>query len=467
MLKNKQQTKLVPLRKLLDGTERANKSDSWDYTGGHLNHNHLFKPHILEEKVFWKSARKAPHLQPNKDKDQRLPSQSHTKIKELFALNTDDPKRKSLCEISQDTKQTGPATPKNTPFSSLVLETQSQGRCMENLEHTHHKETSQIEELQQPELKPPTFPCKRNRTSQNYLEKYQFVPSYFTGLTKSDQFNMFLQFDREILQKQFLTKEFYKNVSVEYYEKNLAKGLLNIDHIRPPHFVHLEIFSEIFRNICNESSLFGNILRQIKSAYELYIDYLLDTQSSIQHEVLRSEIVGMKKRPVKSEDVDEAMKTVRKLEQKALIALEHNDQLRNSLKNKSTNTSINDTDTNKELLLHSPEKEPSKDSYCINEKDVFVLKRREVLATSLEVSALEQEIRNNMTHALNAETTEQYIKDVKTETVKLQSSNAFLQSANKDLDTEIKRLLMKQKLTLDKQEELKNLMESFLKTEDL
>ncbi|XP_075056784.1 uncharacterized protein C6orf118 homolog [Mixophyes fleayi] len=477
MLKTKQQAKIVPLSQILDGIERANKGDSWDYTGGHLNHNHLFKPQGREEKVFWKSGIKPQNLHPNKDKEHILSLKTDKKVKKMkdaltkFTLETslvqEDTKTKSLYALSPVTKQTGPATPINTPFASLVLESQSEGTCVENLEHTHHKASSQMEELELPELKLLKFNCERNRTSQGYTEKYQFVPAYFTGLTKYDQFNMFLQFDREILQKQYITKDFYKNASSEYYENNLAKKLLNIAHIIPPHLAHLEIFSETFRNICNDSSVFGNILRHIKSAYELYIEYLLDTQSSTQHEVLMSEIVGMKKRPMKTEDVDEAVQTVRKLEQKALIALELNDQLRNNLKTELTNTLSNDTDTNEELPLQSPNEESTKESYLANERETFVSKRSVVLATWLQVNTLEHEIRNNMTHAQNAEATKQYIKDVKTETVKLQSSNAFLQGANKDLDNEIKRLLIKQKLTLDKQEKIKNLKESFLKAEEL
>lgn len=179
-----------------------------------------------------------------------------------------------------------------------------------------------------------------------------------------------------------------------------------------------------------------------------------------------SEIAGMKKRPVKTEDVEEVMQNVRELEHKAFIALERNDQLRNDLKSELSNVFISETVSDQASQLHSRKTDPSRSQCHASEAEVFVLKRREVLKTLIEVNALEEDIQKNLTHALNTEATEQYIKDIQTETVKLQSSNDFLQRANKDRDSEIKRVLMKQKLTLDKQEKIKILMESFLKPHD-
>ncbi|XP_073483594.1 uncharacterized protein C6orf118 homolog isoform X5 [Aquarana catesbeiana] len=428
MLRAKQQNKMMPLNKLLDEIELSNKKDSWDYTGGHLNHNHLFKPQVLEAKTFWRSGQnqqKFQHDKPIYDIASSKSDEKGKKMKDSFthftvktsvvpSLNT-----KSASTSSPVIKHFGTATPINTPFASSLLGTQSYGTCMDNLEYD--KESLQGEELEIPDFKVLTFDYELYKTKKDYKDKYKFIPTFFSGLTKSDQFKMFLQFDEEVIQRQHLTNNFFNSSSVEYCKKKLTKN-----------------------------------------AYELYVNYLLDSQSPLQHEVILSKIAGMKKRAVRTEDVHKAEVKVKELEQKTLCALQHNDQLRNNFKD--MNLIISDTDAAEaDSSLDSQEEKSEKQFYLPNEEETFVSKRSRILKTYHEVKALEDEIRKNMTHMVNSEALEQYIKDVQIETVKLQSSNFFLQRTNKDLDSEIKRLLMKQKLNLEKQEEMKRLVEPFLK----
>ncbi|XP_069830482.1 uncharacterized protein C6orf118 homolog isoform X2 [Dendropsophus ebraccatus] len=460
MLNTKPKSRILPLNILLDGVEQANQKDSWDYTGGHLNHNHLFKPTVLE-KSFWTGGKMT-----------QTPTEKAEKVKDSFINFTlksssvkANPKAKSSCASSPIMKQTGPFTPINTPFANSVVDTRPQTTCQENPEHKEYTRSPlKQKELDLPEIKLLKFggpPASLERG-----EQYQFLPAYFTGLTKSDQFNMFLQFGREIPQKQDISKDFHKNGSVEYHEKKLIKELLSIAHIRPPHFARLQIFSESFVKICKDSSVFGNILDKIKAAYDGYVGFLLDAQCSPQHEVLISEIAGMKKRPVKTEDVEEVMQNVRGLEDKAFIALERNDQLRNDLKTE-LNNSFPEMVSDITPQLPSRTSDPSGERRHISQVEELVTKRSDVLKALTEVNGLEEEIRKSLTHAVNAEATEQYISDIQKETMKLKSSNDFFQRANQDLESEIKRSLMKQKLTLDKQEEIKILLESLLKAPDL
>ncbi|XP_077342763.1 uncharacterized protein C6orf118 homolog isoform X4 [Lithobates pipiens] len=452
MLRAKQQSKMMPLNKLLDEIELSNKKDSWDYTGGHLNHNHLFKPQVLEAKTFWRSGQnqqKFLHGTPKHDIASSKSDEKGKKRKDSFthftvktsvvpSLNT-----KSASTYSPVIKHFGTATPINTPFASSLLGTQSYGTCLDNLEYD--KESLQGEELEIPDFKMLTFDYELYKTKKDYKDKYKFIPKFFSGLTKSDQFKMFLQFDEEVIQKQHLTNDFFNSSSVEYCKKKLTKELQNFAHIQPPHFARLQIFSESFGNICNISFAFGTILKQVK--------------------VILSKIAGMKKRAVRTEDVHKAEVKVKELEQKTLCALQHNEQLRNNFKD--TNL-ISDTDAAEADSSLDSQEEKSEKQFCLpNEEETFVSKRSRILKTCHEVKALEDEIRKNMTHMVNSEALEQYIKEVQTETVKLQSSNSFLQRTNKDMDSEIKRLLMKQKLNLQKQEEMKRLVEPFLKFGDM
>ncbi|KAG9493637.1 hypothetical protein GDO78_001492 [Eleutherodactylus coqui] len=261
MLKTKHQDKRLLLNVLLDGVERANKKDSWDYTGGHLNHDHLFKPPVLENKHFWRSG-KMPDQYYEKAKKVK---DSYMNFKPKPSSVNGDPNVKSFSASSSVIKQTDPFIPMNTPVGSSVVNVQFQTTSddHDNPEDREYRgSTPRNKKLQLPELNVLNF--GELQTSQDNRKENQFPPSYITGVTKSDQFNMFLQFDRDILQKHNQSTDFYKKATVECYEKALTKELLNIAHIRPPHFAHLQIFSETFEKICKESSIFGNILHYIK-----------------------------------------------------------------------------------------------------------------------------------------------------------------------------------------------------------
>ncbi|CAI9548331.1 unnamed protein product, partial [Staurois parvus] len=180
-----------------------------------------------------------------------------------------------------------------------------------------------------------------------------------------------------------MTNDFCNSSRVEYCKKKLAKELLNIAHIQPPHFARLQIFSETFGNICNISFAFGTMLKQVKNAYESYVNYLLDSQCPLQHEVLLSEISGMKKRAVRTEDVYKVEVKVKELEQKSLCVLQHNDQLRNHFK--KMNIITTDTNAAEDYPLDSQE-EKSKKQFCLpNEEQTFVSKRSKILKTYHEV----------------------------------------------------------------------------------
>ncbi|XP_075195889.1 uncharacterized protein C6orf118 homolog [Anomaloglossus baeobatrachus] len=460
MLKTKQQPRILPLDTLLDGTEQANTKDIWDYTGGHLNHNHLFKPLALEEKGFWKSGKTQDQ---HKGKVKRM-KDSFINVPLKTSFINKDPVGKSCCPGSSVVKLSVPYTPINTPFASSVVDGYSQTAGLENPEQNNYRGSPKNKELRLPELKVLKF--EGPQSTQDKRQEYQFRPAYFTGITKTDRFSMFLQFNKEILQKKDLSKDFYKNITVESDEKKLTKDLQNITHIRPPHFARLQVFSATFEKICNNCSMFGNILKEIKAAYDVYVNVLFDAQSSSQLEILMCDITGMKKRLVKTEDIEEITQNVKGLEHKALIALKRNDKLRNELKIELRNVVTSETASDKVPWLHASNSESNSEQCLARETEVFVAKRSEVLKTLMKVNALEENIRKNLTHALNTKATEQYVKDIQTETIKMKSSNDFLQQANKDLDFEIKRVLMKQKLTLDKQEEIKVLMKSFLKAVD-
>lgn len=55
-------------------------------------------------------------------------------------------------------------------------------------------------------------------------EEYQFVPSYLAGVTKTEQFNKFLHFQKEFIAKhELLQKDFTGSKVPEQHERKLAK----------------------------------------------------------------------------------------------------------------------------------------------------------------------------------------------------------------------------------------------------
>ncbi|KAM4694268.1 uncharacterized protein C6orf118 homolog [Discoglossus pictus] len=460
MFKTKQQDKIINLHKLLDDIEIASKNDARDYTSGHLNCKHLSKPTVLSDNIFWKRGQKEIPFE-----DQKLPRVTNINVRKMKDALTDftaktcleQSKHKASISHSPLVKHVSPTTPKNTPYMGSLLDSQSREMKKQDI-----RGSLQSEELELPRLKVLTFKEDKNRTKLLECDgEYNFVPTYLGGLTKTDQFVMFSKFDREFLKTEDLTKYFTKNTLVESHEQKLNKELLNISHVRPPHVARIQIFCEAFGNICSSSSIFGNLLGQMKSAYESYIEDLLDTQASTQYEVLPSETGVLKKRAIQTQNVEEAIMKVRNLEQEAKAALDMNERLRNQLKEEIDCNTSQDTVANMDLHWKPEVKELSEKSPTPNNTDLFKSKRCDVLALCNEVQALEQEIRKHMTHAVNASATEQHIKEVQAEIVKLQTSNKFLERASKDFDSEIKRSLNKQKLTLSKQNEIKQLLETF------
>ncbi|XP_053565138.1 uncharacterized protein C6orf118 homolog [Bombina bombina] len=466
MFKRKQQEEIINLKKLLDGIETANKNEAKDYTSGHLNYKNLFKPQQVSERTFWKSVTKQNSLAPNHHQEHIFQSITDRKVMKMkdaladFTLKTHltlTTPAKSSIHFSPLLKS--PMTPINTPCAVSLHEIRSHETFMEKQELEKCMESLASEEIDLSQLKLLKVKREKNQTYQS--DEYHFVPSYLTGLTKKDQFVIFSQFSKEYLKKEDLEKDFLKKSSIGHYERQLTKELLKIGHVTPPHVNRLQIFCEAFEDICNNSTIFGNILQHIKSAYESYIEHLLDARPSTQYEVFRSGSGGISKRAVKKEDVEAAVMTVRLLIQEAKGALNENEQLRNQLKEALKIYSTKDT-VEKDLPVELEVEDSCEKCNSPSLVDLFELKRCEVLELCTTVQNMEQGIKKNMTHAVNTNAREQHIKEIQAEAVKLQSSNKFLMSASKDLDTEIKRALNKQKLTLEKQMELKSMIECFL-----
>ncbi|XP_050749188.1 uncharacterized protein C6orf118 homolog [Gymnogyps californianus] len=143
-------------------------------------------------------------------------------------------------------------------------------------------------------------------------EEYQFIPSYLAGITKTEQFNKFLHFQKEFIAKhEPLQNDFTGSKVSEQHERKLAKELQKICGCHPLHFKQLQVVEEVFEDIYNSSLIFGDILKEI--------------------EAVKAQVKGMEKKPSKAPGIQALGKDVQVLMKKASTALEKTKELKNEL----------------------------------------------------------------------------------------------------------------------------------------
>uniref|UniRef100_A0A452HR74 Translin-associated factor X-interacting protein 1 N-terminal domain-containing protein n=1 Tax=Gopherus agassizii TaxID=38772 RepID=A0A452HR74_9SAUR len=401
------------LTHLLDGLEKAHRADVQLYTSGHLNHNNLYKPRENVKPGYWDSAKKPASFMTERKQlpAQNICKETAKKMKNSLADFTPSTTQvpvlaKSAFSIYRHSQALMASVdhPVNGPLTSTPLEKQLKELKKKTEEETDRlKKPLRREELDVPEMKVLKYkPVKNSRrcAAEVTKDEYQFMPSYLAGVTKTDQFNKFLHFQRDFIAKHdLLENDITGSKASERHERKLAQELQKICDCNRPHFKRLQVFGDVFEDICNSSLIFGDILKEVKNEYELYMVILLDSLPTTQYQTLMAQVKGMGKRPVKTQEIEAIRREVQTLVKKAKSVLERNEELRNELE-------IH-VDLQKGCLIESM--------------------RCQVLAKWEEMQAIEKEIRETMTHAGMANTVEKTVKDIEAEALKLNSANSFLQ----------------------------------------
>lgn len=464
------------MKLILDGMENANKADAKDYTLGHLNHNHLYKPEAVARKSYWESW-KTPHKSTTYS---RLDSQNFTdgqiqKMKDAwsdFTIKTSiipgssRAKSSNVSSFGPKCPTVGPNTPINTALNGSSYKRQEPKTITES-GPALVSSLCNMEELEPLEVKLIKFkPVKNRRTwPQDHRGEYTFVPLYLAGLTKRDQMKMLLQFDKDFMKTQVLleSSDFSKNRTTRILEHKMIQELMSLSDSCPPHFKRLQIISECFEDLCNESVIFGHLLSQIKHVYDGYLNCLLDSHPEEQYEILSEHMRSMRIRAVDSNDVKRAEHHVKRLEEEAVAALEKNEQFRNELEFVAKRYSeVSGLESEQNIVTEETEEK----NYTPTFIEQFETKRRQVLAAWQELQEVEQFIKEHLVHATDAHAVERYIQDAKTETAELETSNVFLQRACKTVESDVQTALDKQTIKLEDQEEIQLLLRKFLQPND-
>uniref|UniRef100_A0A3P9QK04 Chromosome LG15 open reading frame, human C6orf118 n=1 Tax=Poecilia reticulata TaxID=8081 RepID=A0A3P9QK04_POERE len=221
------------------------------------------------------------------------------------------------------------------------------------------------------------------------------------------------------------------------YERKLRKGLKKLSGLSWPSRDRLAVFSDVFDDVCEDLPVFGRILREIKTEYDLYINHMMETHSSQDNVTLQpfvSDVIDYF--IVSDKEVEGAEKGVCSLEEEAKSALGENKRAQDELKNFPDECSS----TQKTSLSR---KEDS--GMPIDYSDIVQVRKLQVLNVLEEIRHLEEEIHERMACAVANAATERKLKALKAETIHLIVSNDRMRTLSKDLQNNITLVLDREK----------------------
>ncbi|XP_007484939.1 uncharacterized protein C6orf118 homolog [Monodelphis domestica] len=459
----KNSTRLNPnegwkISKLLNELQRVHRDDVSLYTSGHLNPSKLYNP--IKHTSFWTGA-----LGPLRKKTVTRSQFDDTSAKMQDALSEFTINTALVSEAAEHPgflkvlhPQLKSSSLPSLPTSDVALE--------EKLKEERKKLQAEMfeKDLKLPELR--LLKYKQAKTSRQCFnspllkDEYRFISTYLSGVTKKDKFAKFLQFQKEVIAKQDLLESDFtgSRVAVDH-EKKLEQELQKMPTTLPPQLNRLKVFGQTFQDICNGSLIFGDLLKEVKDEYELYIAILMDSQSSFQYKNLLSQVKGMEKRSTLTADIEEARKEVQRLVKVARESLETNEQLRDELKSE-------------ELLDQIPSKEEPSEIEAVEERLLTLAekveeKRCQILNKWDEIYALEKHIKTDLVHNEIANIAESSCKSIETEAIKLETINGILKKKILDSEVRIKENLDKHKIIREEQQKFWDFLDTLIRSEDV
>ncbi|XP_034847917.1 uncharacterized protein C6orf118-like isoform X1 [Mirounga leonina] len=432
---------LCNLTKLLNKLQKDHRDDIYLYTSGHLNSNKLYRP---PETILyhWPNANR-----PKGEKIFKIERPSDKKIAKMkdalayFAINT---------ALSPKDAQTTPLFRYLNPLEHISHTSEEDFFPRKALGREASPELRRREELRLPEMKVLKYRTVESSRqcvmSPRPKDEYRYISSYLAGITKADKYKKFLCFQKEVLAKQDLTKHDFTGIKAAIcHEKKLEQELQKVCVCDPQQFNRLHVFREVFEDICNSSLIFGDILKEVKDEYELYMAILLRSHSPSQCKTLLANAKGLEKRSVKTADVNQAKEELRVMVMATKAALEHNDKLRSELEMENT------------LLQSAKEKSELSKKDVMNEDHLTLIekvekKRCEILNKWDEIQALEREIKTTLIHTGILRITENRIKSIETEAIKLETANRILKKKMHVIENQVKQTMEKNNMSEEEQQ---------------
>lgn len=123
----------------------------------------------------------------------------------------------------------------------------------------------------------------------NLITNKNFTTMHLAGVTQKDRFSKMRDFDRNVLHRYETMEKRVRDghKAAEHLEHKLIVRLLELkEHNHQPYsvnFERLQVYDEVWRDICIDSSIFGKLLLEIKLQYDTRLSTLLDTINSTNH----------------------------------------------------------------------------------------------------------------------------------------------------------------------------------------
>ncbi|XP_062257535.1 uncharacterized protein C6orf118-like [Platichthys flesus] len=261
-------------------------------------------------------------------------------------------------------------------------------------------------------------------------------------------------FGREFIAKQDL---WAGRGVVEMHERKLQKELKKLSVQSWPSRDRLAVFSDVFDDVCESSPVFGRILREIKTDYDLYVNHMMDSQSAPRDKLLNISLEDLGRCKEMEVELDEAEKEVCRLEQEARRALQENRRVRNESHN--VPALIGPEDSAMKSLQDSDALTP------LSHRDSVQVKRLQVLNMWREIRQLEEEIKEKLVCTVTTTAAEKHIKHLKSDRVRLIAINDRLKATSENLENKINMVLNREKSSKTIRRTLWNDLHSDLQTE--
>ncbi|XP_046949093.1 uncharacterized protein C6orf118 homolog [Lynx rufus] len=445
---------LCNLRTLLNKLQKDHREDVYLYTSGHLNPNKLYRP---PETVLyhWPNANR-----PKGEKIFQVEKPIGKSDKEITKM------KDALAYFTINTAL-GPNEAQNAPLFRYLNPAEHSSHTAEEdfIQRKSPRREGSPERRRREELRLPEMKVLKYRAVESSRQcvmpprrkdEYQYISSYLAGLTKTDKYRKFLRFQKEVLAKHHLRKnDFTGRQAATRHEKKLEQELQNVCVCDSQQFNRLQVYGKVFEDICNSSLIFGDILKEVKDEYELYMAILLRSQTASQYKTLLANAKGLEKRSVKTADVNQAREELRAIVTATKAALEHNDKLRSELEVERT-------------LLQSAKEESESSKKNVMDEDHLTLiekvekKRCEILSKWDEIHALEREIKTTLIHTGISHITENRIKSIETEAIKLETANRILKKKIHIIENNVKQNLEKHETSEWEQQNLWDFITEFV-----
>ncbi|XP_034065607.1 uncharacterized protein C6orf118-like isoform X2 [Gymnodraco acuticeps] len=384
------------IHRLLLAAEAGQKTDILSYSSGHLGPRGLNQPqpHGETKQSFWKSL--------DKPQNPLIPQQTQTKT--LTYVRKKE-KKERLSQFS---------TVASSVESEASRSTQDQATHTDKREDTSLPTVVNCSSNVLPVQQKPFSP-KMSSSSTDSEEKQH---SDEKGLNKNGQLKTKQLFRRQDIAMQDL----WGGINVaEIHERKLQKELRRLSAQSWPSRDRLAVFSDVFDDVCEDSPVFGRILREIKTDYDLYVNHLMASHGMS----LVTSLKALSNEKESQTDLAFAVKEVCRLEQEARKALEENKRVRNKSQNVPATAGPEDSDTQRLQDNTS--------------------KRLQVLSTWREIQHLEEEVKRKPVSSVTIADTERHVKEQRKEILRLIASNDRLKITNKDLENNINMVLSKEK----------------------